>query len=272
MDALLDALQMLPFLFAAFLLMEFLEHRASEKMKSSLAGVGRFGPLAGALLGMIPQCGFSVAAANFYAGRVITMGTLLAVFLSTSDQALLILLAHPQMLGSILPLLLAKLISAVVFGFLIDFLLRGRLPDEPPFEELCAECDCEHSGIFRAALHHTIGIFLFVLAVNLLLGYGMDLLGAERVSAFLLSGSAFQPFLAALVGLIPNCAVSVLLAELFLSGTLRFGALVAGLCSGAGVGLLVLFRANRRLQENLFFLAVLYLASAATGLFFELFH
>ncbi len=269
MDALLDALQTLPFLFAAFFLMEFMEHRANERMRERLTRVGKLGPLVGALFGIIPQCGFSVAAANFYAGRVITMGTLLAVFLSTSDQALLVLLAHPQMLDSILPLLLTKLLSAVVFGFLLDLLLQGRRKDETPFEDLCADCDCEHTGIWRAALHHTVRIFLFILAVNLLLGYAIELLGAERVSAFLLSGSVFQPFLAAFVGLIPNCAVSVLFAELFLSGTLRFGALAAGLCSGAGVGLIVLFRSNRHLKENLFFLAVLYISAALTGVFLD---
>lgn len=264
---------MLPFLFAAYLFMEYLEHRASDKMRRGLSRFGRLGPLGGAVLGVVPQCGFSVAAANCYAGRILTPGTLLAVFLSTSDQALVILLMHPDMLGYILPMIGIKVLSAVVFGFLLDaVLLRGKGQAEAAgFDDLCTDCDCGHNGIFRAALHHTGGIFFFILAVNVALGFGMELLGAERISTFLLNGSVLQPFLTALIGLIPNCAVSVLLAELFAAGSLRFGALLSGLCAGAGVGLVVLFRMNRRLKENLLFLTALYAASVATGLLTDLF-
>ena len=272
-DALIDSLKMLPFLFAAYVLIEYLEHKASEKMKRSLQRLGSYGPIGGALLGVVPQCGFSVAAANFYAGRIISVGTLLAVFLSTSDEALPILLAHPDMLGYIAPMLLIKVASAVIFGFLIDFLVRRfvKPQEEAPFEELCASCDCGHHGIIHSALRHTSGIFVFILLVNLVLGYAIYFIGEENISALLLNGSVFQPFLTALIGMIPNCAASVLITELFAVGSLEFGSCVAGLCAGAGIGLVVLFRTNHRLKENLAIVGMLYVASVVTGLIVNLF-
>lgn len=272
-DALVDSLKMLPFLFAAYLLIEYLEHKASAKMKSSLQRLGPFGPVGGALLGVVPQCGFSVAASNFYAGRIISVGTLLAVFLSTSDEALPILLAHPDMLRYIAPMLLIKVAAAVVFGFLADFLVRRfvKPQTEAPFEELCANCDCDHHGIMHSALRHTAEIFAFILLVNVVLGYAMYFIGEENISALLLNGSVFQPFLTALIGLIPNCAASVLITELFAVGSLEFGSCIAGLCAGAGVGLVVLFRTNYRPKENLAIVGALYAASVVTGLLVNLF-
>lgn len=267
LDAVLDALKTLPFLFGAYLLIEFLEHRASGKLTDALSHLGPFGPLGGALLGCVPQCGFSVAAANFYAGRLITPGTLLAVFLATSDEALLILLSRPQALGDLGRLLLVKFLAAALFGLLADLVLRRFLKPSPeaPFHDLCKDCGCEEHGIFHSALHHTLQIFLFLLAINLLLGFGIHFIGQETISRFLLSGSGFQPLLTALVGFIPNCAASVLLTELYLAGSLSFGSAVAGLCTGAGMGMAVLFRANRRLKENLCLAGVLYVAAVITG-------
>ena len=202
--AVLDALKTVPFLFLAYLLIEYMEHRASDKMKNGLQKLGSFGPIGGALLGIVPQCGFSVAASNFYAGRIISVGTLLAVFLSTSDEAIPILLSQPEMRGYILPVLVVKLISAIVFGFAVDLVVKYFLKkeEEAPFEELCAECDCDHHGIFRSALHHTVWIFLFILLVNLVMEFAIHFVGEEKISALLLNGSVFQPFLTALIGLI----------------------------------------------------------------------
>ena len=234
----------------------------------ALRRLGPFGPVGGAVLGLVPQCGFSVAAANFYAGRLITPGTLVAVFLATSDEALPILVSQPGALPDLLLLLGVKLVSGAVFGVLTDLIWK-RLPHrtpEHPFEELCKDCDCEHHGIFRAALTHTVRIALFLLLVNLVLGGAIHFVGEERISQVLLSGSVLQPFVAALIGFIPNCASSVILTELYLSGSLSFGAAVAGLCTGAGVGLAVLFKYNRHLKENLPLAGILYGSAVATGL------
>lgn len=271
--AVLDSLKALPFLFLAYLLIEYLEHKASAKMKNGLHRLGPYGPIGGALLGILPQCGFSVAASNFYAGRIISVGTLLAVFLSTSDEAIPILLSQPGMRRYVLPVLGVKLVSAILFGFLADFCVRffRKKEEEAPFEELCAECDCDHHGVFRSALHHTVRIFLFILLVNLLMELAIHFVGEEKIAGLLLSGSVFQPFLTALIGLIPNCAASVILTELFMAGSLTFGSCIAGLCAGAGMGVVVLFRTNRRVKENLLILAVLYGSAVLTGLIVNLF-
>lgn len=267
LDAVIDALKALPFLFGAYLLIEFLEHRASDRLTGALSRLGPLGPLGGALLGCVPQCGFSVAAANFYAGRLITPGTLLAVFLATSDEALPILLSRPEALPVLGRLLAVKLIAAAVAGLLTDLVCGKflRQKKEEPFHDLCQDCDCEHQGVVKAALRHTVKIFLFLVLINLVLGFAIHFVGEDAISRLLLSGSAFQPLLAALIGFIPNCAASVILTELYLSGSLSFGAAVAGLCTGAGLGLAVLFKTNRRLKENLSLVGILYAAAVVTG-------
>lgn len=267
LDAVIDSLKTLPFLFGAYLLIEFLEHRASGRMVDMLSRLGPLGPLGGAALGCVPQCGFSVAAANFYAGRLITPGTLLAVFLSTSDEALPILLSRPDSAKMLLPLLGVKLAAGTIAGILTDIVYTKFLKQRQaaPFHELCEDCGCEEKGVFRSALGHTVKIFLFLLLVNLLLNAAMELAGEATISRLLLSGSVFQPLLAALIGFIPNCAASVILTQLYLEGSLSFGAAVAGLCTGAGLGLLVLFRVNRNWKENLCIAGVLYVAAAVTG-------
>lgn len=271
--AALDALKTLPFLFLAYVLIEYLEHKGSIQLKNSLQKLGKFGPVGGAALGIVPQCGFSVAASNFYAGRIISVGTLLAVFLSTSDEAIPILLSQPEMRAYILPVMGVKLLSAVFFGFAADLLVKlfAKPDEEAPFEELCAKCDCDHHGVLRSAVHHTVHIFLFIFAVNLLLECAIHFIGEDTIASVLLSGSFFQPFLTALIGLIPNCAASVIVTELFVSGSLSFGSCIAGLCAGAGMGVVVLFKANHRMKENLLVLGALYTASVLTGLIINLF-
>lgn len=275
-EAFLDSVKMLPFLFGAYLLIEYLEHHSSGKMEKLLAGSNRFGPVTGAVLGCVPQCGFSVAAANLYSGRVITLGTLIAVFLSTSDEALPILLANPDSLPTVGALLLFKLVLGIVAGLTVDFVRRrlGRRSsfygENPALHEMCEDCHCEERGILRSAIHHTIHIFLFVLVVSVVLSGAVELIGEERLSTLLMSGSIFQPAIAALIGFIPNCAASVLLTNLLLSGTISFGAAMAGLSSSAGVGLLVLFRANKSLKENLTIVALIYVISTAAGMLLQL--
>lgn len=267
MDAVIDSLKTLPFLFGAYLLIEFLEHKASGPMTQLLARLGPLGPVGGAALGCVPQCGFSVAAANFYAGRLITPGTLIAVFLATSDEALPILLSRPGAAGSLGMLLGVKLIAGALVGIVVDIVYSKFLKHKmsEPFHELCEDCGCGEKGVLRSALGHTVKIFLFLLAVNLVLNGAIELVGEENISKLLLAGSFWQPLLAGLIGFIPNCAASVILTELYLGGSLSFGAAVAGLCTGAGLGLLVLFRVNKNWRENLCIAGVLYVSAVLIG-------
>ena len=265
LDAIIDTVKALPFLFGAYLLIEYLEQRANDKFARVLSGP--LGPIGGAVLGCVPQCGFSVAAANFYAGRLISPGALVAVFLATSDEAVPLLLAEPRAFPDLFLLLGVKFVSAAVFGLFIDLICKKvfRLAPEKPFQELCASCHCEE-GIFRAALHHTGGVALILFFVSLFLGLAIYFVGDENIALFMLTGSVFQPFLTALIGFIPNCAASVILTRLFLGGALSFGSTVAGLCTGAGLGLIVLFRTNRHLKENFLLVGAMYVGAVLTGL------
>lgn len=273
LDTLTDALKMLPFLFAAFCLMELLEHHAGEKLSRFFARAGKAGPAVGAVLGCVPQCGFSVLSANLYAGGVITLGTLCAVFLSTSDEAVLLLAATPSAAPDILKLLLAKVLIGVASGYLVDFLFRKKADSALQLKDLCdhEHCGChEHGGVLRPALLHTAKMFGFVFLITLVLNFLVEFLGHERLETLLLHDSVFQPFLTALFGLIPNCAASVLLTQLYLEGALQFGAVVAGLCTGAGAGLLVLFRENRNPKDNLKILGILYIAAVVPGVVLQI--
>ncbi|MEG0615855.1 MAG: putative manganese transporter [Oscillospiraceae bacterium] len=272
-DAVIDSLKMLPFLFGAYLLIEFLEHKMSGKLEGVLQKMGVFGPIGGAAIGCVPQCGFSVMASNLYAGRLITVGTLMAVFISTSDEAIPIILANPKSAKMIGLLLLIKVIVAIVAGVLIDLFIRffGKKDKaDKPFEEICANCDCEHHGIFISALRHTIGIFIFVLIVNLVLNAVIMSVGEETVSSFLTSIKFFQPVIAAFIGLIPNCASSVILTQLFIQGGLTFGSLIAGLSTGAGLGLVVLFKANKHMKQNFAMLGGLLAIGIFAGIIVDL--
>ena len=269
--SLTDTLVALPFLFLAYLLMEAAEHYSSDKMEQALGRIGKAGPLVGAALGCIPQCGFSASASNLYAAGLISRGTLLSVFLATSDEAIPLLLGTSSGRGQILPLLIAKVLIGVVAGFAIDFgMKKWGKPRE--LHDLCEECGCEEegSGILKPALWHTTHILLYIFLLNLGLGLAIHLLGEELLSAILLKDSILQPFVAALVGLIPNCAVSVLLTQLYLAGTVSFGALLAGLCAGAGLGVAVLVKMNRSRRENGQIVLTLYLIAALCGLSVQL--
>lgn len=272
-DTILDCLRMLPFLFIAFIVLEAIEHHAGKKITSALAASGKAGPLIGSALGCIPQCGFSVFAANLYSGGIITLGTLIAVFLSTSDEAIIILLSKPDKGIEILKLILIKVIIGIFAGYIVDLIRRRRPEKQKKVEELCdsENCHChEHKGIIYPAFLHTIKIFLFIFIFTGALNFLIEFIGIEKLSAILLHDTFFQPLIAALIGLIPNCASSVMLTELYLSGAISFASIVAGLCSGAGIGLIVLFRANKNIKENLKILGLLYAIAAVCGLLLEL--
>lgn len=269
LDGVLDALKTLPFLFAVYLLIEFMEHKSDNKIEKVLRKMGPFGPVGGALFGCIPQCGFSVAASNLYAGKLISVGTLMAIFISTSDEALPIMLAHPESIGTLWKLLLIKVIVAVIFGIAIDAVIRAlgkkANEEEEPFVGMCEHCGCEH-GIVRSAIKHSLNIFLYIFIVNIVLNAIIAFVGEDTLSSFLLGVRPLQPVLAAVFGLIPNCAASVVLTELYLNGGLTFGSLVGGLCTGAGLGLVVLFKADaKQVKRNLLILAGLVLIGIAVG-------
>ncbi len=268
-EAVSDCLKMLPFLFAAFLIVEWVEHRAGSAFGRLMERAGKAGPIVGSLLGCLPQCGFSVLSSNLYAAGLVSMGTLLSVYLATSDEAVLILLAEPGSLPVVGRLILVKVLIAVAVGYLVYFLTRNSPKKE--IHEICTDCGCsEESGILRPALHHTGEIFFFLFLVTWVLDFVLAVGGEDFLGTLVLADSFWQPALTALVGLIPNCAASVLIARLFLEGSVSFAAAVSGLASGAGVGLLVLFRINRNRKEDLQIAGLLYLAAVVSGFLIEL--
>ncbi len=271
--ALEDSVKMLPFLFLAYLLIEWLERHHGERIENALAGGGRWGFVPGAVLGCVPQCGFSALAANLYASRVITPGALLAVFVATSDEAVPLLAAEPSLWGTLPLLLIGKVVAGVAGGFLLDVPLRKVLPAGlyGGYAGHADDIDCheeheEHSGVLLAALRHTVEIFLFILLFSFLIGFAFELIGEDTITAFLTGMGIFQPMAAALVGLVPNCAASVLLAQLYAQGAISFGSLFAGLCAGAGIGLAVLWRVNPSWKQNLFMTGILWGGGSLCGI------
>ena len=271
----IDTLKMLPFLLIAFLLLEFIEHRASEKTMAMLGRSGKAGTVIGATLGLIPQCGISVIGANFFADRVITVGTLLAIFLSTSDEALVILLSDPTKIKDVLFLLIVKFVIAVVAGYVVDIVFKKLNHDhvnlhlQEHHDDHCHDgcgCSCNSQKAFwKNALKRTASVWIFLFLASFILGLLIEVVGEDSLSKFLLTDSLLQPFLTGLVGLIPNCAASAIIAQMYIEGALSIGSVISGLCSSAGLGLLVLFRANKNLKENLIVLALLYFIGVLCG-------
>ncbi len=274
-DAAADILRILPFLFLTYLAMEFLEHKAGDRAQYLVRKAGRLGPLAGGMLGVFPQCGFSAAASNLYAGRIITLGTLLSVFWSTSDEMLPILISQKAPAGMILRILGIKALIGMAAGMAVDFVVRKRDPGREErhlkIEEMCdhQHCHCSEGKIWRSALSHTLQIALFILAVSLGLNILIGIVGEGSIRSALGGRAMAGPAVAGLIGLIPNCAASVTLTQLYLEGLLSAGALIAGLLVGAGVGLLILFRVNENLGENLRITALLYAVGVISGIVIE---
>lgn len=265
-DAALDTVKLLPILFLTYLLMEYLEHCAGEKLNRRLKASRKAGPAVGAAFGLVPQCGFSGAAANLYASGTVTVGTLLAVFLATSDEMLPIFLSSHVPVKTIVFILAVKFLTGLAVGYAVDLLLRKRLPArEKTAHDLCEQehCHCENN-IFLSALRHTVKITLLLFVITFLLNLAFWLLPEERLSA-VWRIPVVGTLLSALIGLIPNCSASVLISNLYISGMSTLPALLAGLLTNAGVGLLVLFRVNADKRENLLITAVLFLSGAAIG-------
>ncbi len=265
-DSFIDSVKLLPFLFLTYLAMEYLEHKAGQKMQEAIRRAGRGGPVIGSILGAFPQCGFSTVASNLYAGRIITAGTLIAIFLSTSDEMLPVMISENIELTVILEILGVKVAVGILAGFFFDFILRGK-KKELQIEHLCEQhhCHCEE-GIWKSALHHTLEIFLYIMVISLALNLLLAWIGEDVLADLVLNRPVVGEMAAALVGMIPNCAASVIITQLYLNGVLSAGAMTAGLLSGSGVGLLVLFRVNDDYRENFRILGLLYVTGVLGGM------
>lgn len=266
-DTIIDNLKLFPFLFATYLCLEYMEHKTSEKTAEIIKKSGWSGPLVGSLCGALPQCGFSVVAANFYAARVIGIGTLLAIFLSTSDEMLPIMIS-----GAVPPFLITqivfyKIVCGIVFGYAVNFVWRKYQPrPQINIEELCENenCHCEDS-VLKPALYHSVRITLFIFVFTLILNYLMAYLDISAATDYMRLPLVGE-LLGGIIGLVPNCSASVILTQLYMDGFIPLGTLMSGSLVSGGVGLLVLFRVNRRLKENLRIVAILYCCGIIGGL------
>lgn len=273
MDTLKDGIRLLPFLFVTYLIMEYIEHKMSGKARQAVQASGHFGPLIGSIAGIFPQCGFSAAAASLYAGRVITRGTLIAIFLSTSDEMLPVLISQKVALNVILPILGMKMLIGIIAGFCIDliFSLVKKEPEQQiDIHHMCEHdhCHCEE-GIFKSAVVHTAQIFFFILLISFALNLVIAVVGEESLSSIILQQPIIGSLLSGIVGLIPNCAASVIITQLYLDGAMSLGAMMSGLLVGAGVGLIVLYRTNDSVKENLRITGILYLTGVIGGIIID---
>jgi hypothetical protein len=270
-DTILDVLKILPFLYLSFLIIEVIEHKFSNKSEKIIKKSGKFGPFLGGLLGIIPQCGFSVLATNLYVTRILSIGTLISIYLTTSDEMLPILISHNVELALILKILGTKLIIGIFFGFIIDFIFR-KYNNKKEDYHICDDenCNCDKENIWISSLTHTIKILVFIFIINFVLNIIINYYGNDVLTKLFLKDTMYSPFLSSLVGLIPNCGASVLLTELYLGGAISFASMIAGLLTGSGVAILFLFRYNKNIKENILILSLIYIIGSFSGLIIEI--
>lgn len=263
-DTLLDIVKLLPFLLVSFLILELLEHKLNSKSKNIISTSGKFGPFIGSLLGALPQCGFSVIATNFYVTRIITLGTLISIYLSTSDEMLPILLANNVSIIEIVKIIGIKIIIGIFVGFIIDIIVRKK---DNNITHLCEEehCDCEHS-LLKSVIIHTLKTLLFIGIITLILNIVFSLVEEEIVKKVFQSNYIIGCIISPLFGLIPNCASSIVLTELYLNGVLTLGTTIGGLLTGSGVAILVLFKNNKNLKENIQIIGIIYTIGVISGI------
>lgn len=281
-DALKDSIHMLPFLFFIFVFIELIEYFYSNKMTELAKYSSKAGPLAGSLAASFPQCGFSVIASTLYTKRLITKGTLLAVYLSTSDEAIPVIMAEPSKLHLVVPILLTKIVIAIIAGYLIDFVLNQTKSENTPISKQDAEEEeeegcCKHHiskprkrDLILHPVEHTFNVFIFILLITIGINYLVFRVGGEEnLGQYLLSNSIFQPVITAIVGLIPNCAVSIAITLMYLKGAIGFGSVISGLCSSAGLGILVLFKKNSSLKDTFRIIIMLLGVSIFSGILIQ---
>jgi len=275
--AFIDTIKILPFLFITYLVMEWLEHKTGSKAQAAVRKAGKTGPLIGGVLGIFPQCGFSAAAANFYAGGLITAGTLVAVFLSTSDEMLPIFISEAVPVPTIIKVLLVKMVLGVISGFVLDFLYHRLLRKEIRYKNIHTMCESEHckcdEGIFSSTIRHTLQITLFIFLITIALNGVIEIVGEDALAGVLSSVPVVGELIAALVGLIPNCASSVAITQLYVKGVIGAGPMMSGLLASSGVGVLLLCRMNKkRVKQNVGIIGFIYVVSVFWGVLLEMFH
>ena len=268
---LLDTINLLPFLLIAFFIIELIEHKFSKKTQKLISKSGNFGPIIGSLLGLFPQCGFSVIATNLYITRIISLGTLISIYLSTSDEMLPILLSEKAPLNIIISILIIKFVVGFTAGCIIDLLISKKKNIKEEVSKICENehCDCEH-GIIKSTIIHTLKTIIFIYIATFIVNVLFHYVGEQYISKLFMKNSLIAPFITSLIGLIPNCAASITLTELFLKGAISFGAMISGLLTGSGVSILVLFKSNKNLKENLKILLTIYLIGVAIGIITEI--
>lgn len=264
LDTLIDSLKMLPFLFVAFLLIELIEHKFSDKTKKVISSSGKFGPLLGGVLGAIPQCGFSVLATNLYITRIVSLGTLIAIYLSTSDEMLPILISHNVAISEIIKIILIKVIIGMIMGFIIDLVYHNNKKSD---FHICEEsdCDCEES-IIKSSIIHTLKTISFIALITFILNAVFNYFNEDVIKNMVSQNKILTPFIASLIGLIPNCGSSVMITELYLNNVITLGSGIAGLLTGSGVALLVLFKSNKNIKENIIILSLIYFIGVISGI------
>ncbi len=269
--SLVDSIKIIPFIFLIYLLIEYLEHKNNTFLTHKLMKAKGLGSVYGAVLGSVPQCGFSVIAADLFSKGTITAGTLIAIFVATSDEAVPIILSYPHKAHFVASVIFIKILIAIISGLIIDLIYKRKIKGEECHKEdehhhFHGNCESCEDGIFKSALWHTVKIFIFIFVANFVLTLAIEGIGEENLSRYLLKGTPVQPFIAAAIGLIPNCAASVILTQGFLSEVVSFGSLIAGLCSGAGVGTLLLLRRNKNIKESISIIGILYLIGVLSGI------
>lgn len=271
LDTILDSLKLIPFLFVAFLIIELIEHKLTDKNKNILIKSKKIGPILGSLLGAVPQCGFSVMATNLYVTRIITLGTLISIYLSTSDEMLIVMLSENIDISIIIKIILIKIIFGIIYGLIIDKIAINKKTKEEENYEICNDehCDCKH-GIVLSLIKHTIHITLFIFIITLILNTIFNYVGEDYLSKIFLTNTIFGTFITSLIGLIPNCASSVILTELYINNSISIGALIGGLLTSSGTSLLVLFKNNKNIKENLKIVLLLYSLGVISGIIIEL--
>lgn len=266
-DTLLDTIKLLPFLFVAFLIIEFIEHKLSNKQENIISKSGKLGPIVGALLGAVPQCGFSVLATNLYVTRIISLGSLISIYLSTSDELIPLMISHNAPITKILSIVSIKVVIGMISGFLIDLLIRKTTKSD---FVLCEDedCDCDHS-IIKSSLIHTLKIAFFILIITFLINILFHYVDLSFLESALKNNKILTPFIASLIGLIPNCASSVMISELYLNNLISLGTTLSGLLTGSGVAIMVLVRKNKNISENIFIIGLIYIIGVIWGLLFN---
>lgn len=270
-DAIIDSIKLIPFLFITYLVMEYLEHKTSHIHNEKIKKSGKLGPIVGGILGAFPQCGFSVSATNLYVGRVISIGTLIAVYLSTSDEMIPVFLSESIPIYVIFKVLGIKILISIFLGIIIDLIFSKKQSNDNKISDLCehANCKCE-DGILKSSVKHTINITFFIFIISLILNSIITFVGEDNISNLLLNKTVLGPIIAGIIGLIPNCAASVIIAQLYIDQVISAGTMIAGLLVGSGVGLIVLFKENNNIKENIKILSILYSVGVICGIIFEL--